>query len=243
MKQPVVGTLSPVFGSRAGYSNGTGDPADGVDERLERAEVDLDEVVDADAEVLVDRVDQPLRVVALVGRVDPRPVAGAGDRRRTGRAGTTARPPGLAAGSTRKTMIVSLRSPTRPLASPNAGAYGESGSTHAPLSAPVMRKFFAVGSAGGNVAGVVVSAAAVVGAGVVARPPTSAPGPSVATGVSGAGCTLGRVGDLDDVAVADDHVAGGAARRRRRSTRRRRRWWRRSPRARATCGGGGLPAP
>ena len=58
----------------------------------------------------------------------------------------------FAAGSTRMIMIVSLRSPTRPLfSSPNAGAYGESGSTQAPLSAPVSRKFDAVGSAGGNV--------------------------------------------------------------------------------------------
>ena len=88
-------------------------------------------------------------------------------------------------------MIVSLRSPTRPdSASPKAGANGEAGSTHAPLSAPVMRKFFAVGSAGGNVSGRrrldsrlgrrrrPVPPAADVGA-----------GPSVATGVSGAGCS------------------------------------------------------
>src|SRR5215217_6063255 len=60
-------------------------------------------------------------------------------------------------------MIVSLRSPTRPLsASPNAGAYGEFGSTHAPLSAPVRRKFFAAGSVGGNVSGTVVTAAGTV---------------------------------------------------------------------------------
>src|SRR5436190_8672041 len=65
-----------------------------------------------------------------------------------------------AAGSTRNTMIVSLRSPTRPLsASPNAGAYGELGSTHAPLSAPVRRKFLAAGSAAGNVSGGVVGGA------------------------------------------------------------------------------------
>ena len=69
-----------------------------------------------------------------------------------------------AAGSTRNTMIVSLRSPTRPLsASPNAGAYGESGSTQAPLSAPVMRKFLASGSAGGNVGTGVVGTSTVVG--------------------------------------------------------------------------------
>ena len=49
--------------------------ANGVDEGLEGAEVDLHEVVDADPEVLVDRVDQPLRVVALVRRVDPSLVA------------------------------------------------------------------------------------------------------------------------------------------------------------------------
>ena len=61
-------------------------------------------------------------------------------------------------------MIVSLRSPTRPeSASPNAGAYGESGSTQAPLSAPVMRKFLASGSAGGNVGAGVVGTSTVVG--------------------------------------------------------------------------------
>ncbi len=62
-------------------------------------------------------------------------------------------------------MIVSLRSPTRSSPSvPKAAAYGEFGSMQAPLSAPVMRKFLAVGSAGGNVGGVVVAGAAVVGA-------------------------------------------------------------------------------
>ncbi len=78
-----------------------------------------------------------------------------------------------AAGSTRNTMIVSLRSPTRPLeASPNAGANGEFGSTQAPLSAPVSRKFWAAGSAGGNVSGVVVTTTGVVwpGATVVVGP-------------------------------------------------------------------------
>src|SRR5262245_20066298 len=48
-------------------------------------------------------------------------------------------------------MIVSLRSPI-PSRSPKAPAYGESGSMHAPLSAPVMRKLLASGSASGNVA-------------------------------------------------------------------------------------------
>ena len=62
-----------------------------------------------------------------------------------------------AAGSTRSTMIVSLRSPTRSSPSvPKAAKNGEFGSTQAPLSAPVMRKFLAVGSAGGNVSGGVV---------------------------------------------------------------------------------------
>ena len=45
-------------------------------------------------------------------------------------------------------MMVSLRSPIS-VRSPNAEAYGESGSIHALLSAPVMRKFRAVRSATG----------------------------------------------------------------------------------------------
>ena len=54
-----------------------GHAADRVDDRLERAEVDLDVVVDLDAEVVEQRLGEQ-RVVALaVGRVDPRPaVAG-----------------------------------------------------------------------------------------------------------------------------------------------------------------------
>src|SRR5262249_46299655 len=67
-----VGVAGPGGGRGAGA-------ADGVDERLERAEVELDVVVDADPEVLVDRVDQALRVVAAVGRVDPALAPGAGD--------------------------------------------------------------------------------------------------------------------------------------------------------------------
>ena len=47
------------------------DAPKGVDERLEGAEVDLQVVVDRHAEVLEDRVDQALRVVAPVGRIDP----------------------------------------------------------------------------------------------------------------------------------------------------------------------------
>ena len=98
--------------------------------------------------------------------------------RSRGNDSTATRP---AAGSTRKIMIVSLRSPTRPdSSSPNAGAYGELGSTQAPLSAPVMRKFLAVGSAGGNVGGAVVggavSAAVVVARGLGGRPGAAAGG-------------------------------------------------------------------
>ena len=63
-------------------------------------------------------------------------------------------------GSTRKMMIVSLRSPMSSRL-PKAAAYGELGSMHAPLSAPVTRKFLASGSAGGNVGGVVVALSAV----------------------------------------------------------------------------------
>jgi hypothetical protein len=53
-------------------------------------------------------------------------------------------------------MIVSLRSPM-PSRSPKAAAYGELGSTQAPLSAPVRRKLDASGSASGNVGAVVTS--------------------------------------------------------------------------------------
>ena len=53
----------------------------------------------------------------------------------------------LVLGSRRRIMIVSARSP-RPLRLPKASAYGESGSTHAPLSLPVMRKLRAVMSTG-----------------------------------------------------------------------------------------------
>ena len=51
----------------------------GVDQRLECTEIDLDEVVGTDPEVLVDRVDQLLRVVTLVGLVDPALARGSGD--------------------------------------------------------------------------------------------------------------------------------------------------------------------
>src|SRR5918995_2244859 len=78
-------------------------------------------------------------------------------------------------------MIVSLRSPM-PSRLPNAAAYGESGSTQAPLSAPVMRKLEAWGSASGNVTGAVGSAAASVGDVVVA---TVSAGADVATVVVG----------------------------------------------------------
>ena len=70
-----------------------GDPVDGVDERLECTEVDLDEVVGADAEVLVDRVDQFLWVVTLVGLVDPALARGPGDvDEQVGGGTTTPRP-------------------------------------------------------------------------------------------------------------------------------------------------------
>ncbi len=62
------------------------------------------------------------------------------------------------AGLTRHIMIVSLRSP-RLDRSPKAPACGEFGSTQLLLSAPVIRKFWAPGSAGGNVGGGVVSGA------------------------------------------------------------------------------------
>ena len=45
--------------------------ADTFHDPLERAEVDLDEVIDREAEFLKYRVDQQLRVVAAVGPVDP----------------------------------------------------------------------------------------------------------------------------------------------------------------------------
>ena len=48
-----------------------GNAIDGVDEFLERAEVDLHEVIGLDAEVLADRVDQTLWIVTCVRLVDP----------------------------------------------------------------------------------------------------------------------------------------------------------------------------
>src|SRR5215203_3118544 len=75
------------------------------------------------------------------------------------------------AGLIRHIMIVSLRSPMFER-SPNAGAYNEPGSTQELLSAPVIRKFLAPGSAGGKVGGVVVSAAS----------STSLPSPTVVGG-------------------------------------------------------------
>ena len=56
-----------------------GDAPYRVHQGAERAEVDLDEVIGVDAEVLVDRVDQVLRIVALVGLVDPALPRRAGD--------------------------------------------------------------------------------------------------------------------------------------------------------------------
>ena len=152
-------------------------------------------------------------------------------------------------------MIVSLRSPMFSR-SPKAPAYGELGSTHAPLSAPVMRKFCASGSTGGNVAvGVGVGAASVTAAAVaaggepsvataaVSTPPApaavaAAPAPVVAlvaapavvvapamvvggvvvvaagehhdrrdTGAHLGDSALGRVLEVDDVALAGDQVS------------------------------------
>ena len=86
-------------------------------------------------------------------------------------------------GLTRHIMIVSLRSP-RPLRSPNAGAYGESGSMHELLSAPVIRKFLASGSAGGKVSG-----GATVEPGVVSPVTGSMTGAAVTVAAS-AGSTI-----------------------------------------------------
>jgi hypothetical protein len=72
---PGRGDVEPRVVVASGEVERHGDAADGVDQRLEGAEVDLDVVVDPHAEVLVERVDQPLRVVATVRRVDPRPAA------------------------------------------------------------------------------------------------------------------------------------------------------------------------
>ena len=55
--------------------------------------------------------------------------------------------PALVVGSSRRIMMVSARSP-KPLRLPKADAYGESGSTQAPLSLPVMRKLRADMSTG-----------------------------------------------------------------------------------------------
>ncbi len=47
------------------------DPAEGVDQVLERAEVDLDVVVDRDVEVQLDGLHQPAGIALVEGRVDP----------------------------------------------------------------------------------------------------------------------------------------------------------------------------
>jgi len=85
---------------------------------------------------------------------DMLPVSAISTHRSRGNDSTAAR---LAAGSTRMIMIVSLRSPIDSR-SPNPPAYGESGSMHAPLSAPVIKKFWASGSGAGNVDATAVEA-------------------------------------------------------------------------------------
>ena len=76
---PGLGDVEAGVGIAYGGLERDGDAADGVDERTERTEVDLDEVVGVDPEVLVDRVDQLLRVVAFVGLVDAALSRRAGD--------------------------------------------------------------------------------------------------------------------------------------------------------------------
>ncbi|CAB4903520.1 unannotated protein [freshwater metagenome] len=75
-------------------------------------------------------------------------------------------------------MMVSARSP-KPLRSPKAEAYGEFGSTHAPLSLPVIKKFLAVRSTetGGSVivGSPVDGSIGVVVVGIVSVGPPSAP--------------------------------------------------------------------
>ena len=188
------------------------DAADGVDERLERAEVDLDEVVGDDAEVLVDRVDQPLRLVAPVRRVDPRLVAGAGDRdvevageRQHGdaagrrvdaedhdRVAALADPAGLGVAERRGVRRVGVD------ARPVVGAGDEE-----VLRRRVGRRERAAASScrrGGTLVARRSRRRHVGG-----RPPRG--------DVSGRR-TLGRVGDLDDVAVAQHHVRRRRVRRR-----------------------------
>ena len=77
--QPGCVMSSPVLPSRIAVSKYIGTPPMRVDEVLEAAEVDLDVVVDRDAEVLADRVDEHLPAPA-VGRVDAVVLAGVGDR-------------------------------------------------------------------------------------------------------------------------------------------------------------------
>jgi hypothetical protein len=78
--------------------------------------------------------------------------------------GNDSRAADLDSGSTRITMMVSLRSPIDSR-SPNAPANGESGAMQALLSAPVIRMFNAPGSAMGNVStGPVSTVAAPMGA-------------------------------------------------------------------------------
>ena len=67
------------------------------------------------------------------------------------------------------------------------------------------RKFDAVGSAGGNVSGVVVGGAG----GVVSPGADESPARRRVVGGGGrSSAAVGRVGDVDDVAGAHDHVAG-----------------------------------
>ena len=77
---PGLRHVEPRLGIAHRVLEGHLDAAGAVDERLERAEVDLNVVIDRYTEVLLDRVDQTLRIVAAVRGVDPALARRAGDR-------------------------------------------------------------------------------------------------------------------------------------------------------------------
>ena len=123
------------------------DAAHLVDEALEPVEVDLDVVVDRDAERLGDRRRQPGRAL-VERRVDLRPGRRCRRSAPTGRGGcsSSAAPP---LRSRRRMMIVSLRRLTTSSVVPMAPALGSFGSRPSRESEPTSRKF----SAGASLAG------------------------------------------------------------------------------------------
>src|SRR3954466_2636644 len=66
-----LGDVETCVGVAGCVLEGDGDASNGIDERLERAEVDLYVVVDGDAEVVGDGGDQLVRLVRAIRAVDP----------------------------------------------------------------------------------------------------------------------------------------------------------------------------